>query len=611
MTQQLLITTPVNSGLGTKAPNGGDLINANFTELYAQYNVTAAEKIAGITPTTLSYEPYDLRRYGAIGNGVTDDTAAINRWITVAQVSRIGFLYPLVYLTTGNHAVTAQFNMISRGGSEYLSASPQFRLSGNATNLFNWNGLANAGPSISGVLVNGVIFNGNGFSCSDCLVAIQGLAVSTFRDCGFHSVTGSATRLRQFWDSYFDNCMWRAINAAGTNGVVIIDSRYNSDNNQNVNNVTFNRCHNEKNIGPLYYSASDSNLFIFRYINSKFECGVTYTGTDSVFNLQAASTFICKANTFHNFNSVNGYISLFTLANVAPFNISDNDFSSIDASTNYLNASGACSGFFERNTQFGGATGIVTSTSTKACRFEYPTNSSFQSDILQSFNWSQKALNGFVGVSYIGEAGPQTLTTDAASLSTTKAVVTASTASVILLSIPMQPFIGTPGSLRVGVRCKSASGAGTLSLVVNTTTFTAQNAPSTTFGTIWFDVTNDFLSIMGNSGSDRFRLITSGSNAEAVTVDGFYFQQVPWHYSKTFTYDPASIATLVSTSTTTTVTGAALGDLVDVYAPYDLQGISATGYVSLANTVTVVLFNGTAGTLDLASGSWFVRVTKK
>lgn len=39
---------------------------------------TAAEISAGITPTSYSYEPGDVRRYGAVGDGVTDDTAAIS-----------------------------------------------------------------------------------------------------------------------------------------------------------------------------------------------------------------------------------------------------------------------------------------------------------------------------------------------------------------------------------------------------------------------------------------------------------------------------------------------------------------------------------------------------
>ncbi len=79
----------------------------------------------------------------------------------------------------------------------------------------------------------------------------------------------------------------------------------------------------------------------------------------------------------------------------------------------------------------------------------------------------------------------------------------------------------------------------------------------------------------------------------------------------TFTWDPASMSTgSGETSSAVTVTGAAFGDFVQVAAPYDLQGIVCSGYVSAANTVRVRLQNGTGSTIDLASGTWKVRVIK-
>lgn len=59
-----------------------------------------------------------------------------------------------------------------------------------------------------------------------------------------------------------------------------------------------------------------------------------------------------------------------------------------------------------------------------------------------------------------------------------------------------------------------------------------------------------------------------------------------------------------------TVTGAAFGDVVDVAAPYSLQGITCTGYVHAADTVAVRLQNETGGAINLASGTWLVTVRK-
>lgn len=65
------------------------------------------------------------------------------------------------------------------------------------------------------------------------------------------------------------------------------------------------------------------------------------------------------------------------------------------------------------------------------------------------------------------------------------------------------------------------------------------------------------------------------------------------------------------TSSGITVTGAGFGDFVDVAAPYDLQGITATAYVSASNTVKIRLQNETGGAIDLASGTWRVRIRRQ
>ncbi len=76
-----------------------------------------------------------------------------------------------------------------------------------------------------------------------------------------------------------------------------------------------------------------------------------------------------------------------------------------------------------------------------------------------------------------------------------------------------------------------------------------------------------------------------------------------------FTWNPGNLVDGAGeTSAAVTVTGAVFGDYVMVAAPYDLQGITCNGYVSAADAVKVRLQNETTGALDLASGSWKVRV---
>lgn len=77
------------------------------------------------------------------------------------------------------------------------------------------------------------------------------------------------------------------------------------------------------------------------------------------------------------------------------------------------------------------------------------------------------------------------------------------------------------------------------------------------------------------------------------------------------TYDPASVATTAQTSTTVSAPGAALGDTCSPSFSLDQALVEFTCYISAAGTATVLVKNGTAGTVDLASGTLRVFVFPK
>jgi hypothetical protein len=72
------------------------------------------------------------------------------------------------------------------------------------------------------------------------------------------------------------------------------------------------------------------------------------------------------------------------------------------------------------------------------------------------------------------------------------------------------------------------------------------------------------------------------------------------------TWDAPNVAAGATTTTTVNVPGARVGDAVRVFAPVSLQGMVCTAYVSADDTVTLVLYNPTAGGINLASGLWRV-----
>lgn len=71
----------------------------------------------------------------------------------------------------------------------------------------------------------------------------------------------------------------------------------------------------------------------------------------------------------------------------------------------------------------------------------------------------------------------------------------------------------------------------------------------------------------------------------------------------TATYDPPSLADGAGTTTTVTVTGAALGDMALASFSLTTSGITITAWVSATDTVSVRFQNESGGLLDIASGT--------
>lgn len=88
MARQVINT---GSALGDRTGDNGRVaftkVNENFEELFLGgfHPQTSAEISAGVTPTSYQYEPGDVRRYGAVGDGVADDTAAIQQALDVER----------------------------------------------------------------------------------------------------------------------------------------------------------------------------------------------------------------------------------------------------------------------------------------------------------------------------------------------------------------------------------------------------------------------------------------------------------------------------------------------------------------------------------------------
>lgn len=120
--------------------------------------------------------------------------------------------------------------------------------------------------------------------------------------------------------------------------------------------------------------------------------------------------------------------------------------------------------------------------------------------------------------------------------------------------------------------------------------------------------------VVGDSGSGGTKgLVPAPAAGDAATkktllADGTWGRG---YLEATATVDPASVNTAAQTvPATITVTGAALGDLVQASFSLSLQGLILHAYVSAANTVTYSFANVTGGAVNLGSGTLKVRVYK-
>lgn len=138
------------------------------------YAITAAEKAAGVTPSNLTYPPGDVRRYGAVNDGVTDCTTAFQQ---------AGLSNGLVTVPEGTWKIA---------NVPVSSDNTWFRGAGWDTNL-------QVGAN------NATLFNVSGQNCrvSDMMWTGDGTSTSSQNGCGAY-LTNAANYMvdRVFWTGF-------------------------------------------------------------------------------------------------------------------------------------------------------------------------------------------------------------------------------------------------------------------------------------------------------------------------------------------------------------------------------------------------------------------------
>jgi len=137
----------------------------------------------------------------------------------------------------------------------------------------------------------------------------------------------------------------------------------------------------------------------------------------------------------------------------------------------------------------------------------------------------------------------------------------------------------------------------------------------------WYRKLRDYLNTSGNvpwavvnkAGSNLNELSTRNHDVlqslQGGSVGAYY--HLTRILAGSTTHDFANITAVNTATTTVTVTGAQTGDSVIVNPSTALEaGIVVYGYVSAADTVTIVANNPTAGAINPASRTYYVTVLK-
>jgi hypothetical protein len=174
---------PVNESILSQAVIGGLL-----------YPRTAAEITAGVTPTAYYYAPGDVRRYGATFDGSTDDTTALQNWLSVGG--------DLTCPVSATAKITSALTMVSNTTIRAVAGATirQYTANTNVISATSKSGIRIYGLGLYAVGSMSSYFNGQGLHVESCTdVIVESIKVTNHRGWGVQFYNCSDCHISKSW----------------------------------------------------------------------------------------------------------------------------------------------------------------------------------------------------------------------------------------------------------------------------------------------------------------------------------------------------------------------------------------------------------------------------
>jgi hypothetical protein len=536
-----------------------------------------------------------VKDFGAVGDGIADDTLAIQNAIS-SLVSTGG----TIYFPTGRYVITSQINVQSTRPI-HLVGDMSGQLYDPAQNPA---GLI-VGASIAGSLIR---YSAPSSRAQHGGGSVLGLSFYDPTGSGATPGTRSVTAALDLYDfalSSVQDCSFHWINGSAILGEFVVMS-------------TFRNNH------VRYSGATSKPAFSFPSTSAVYPCqSADFDGNrievchGAAYMVLGANSSDCKirANGFETDTAVAAANQQFLTLNGMAHQVIGNHFNRT-TTTQVTLAGQSCTvtGNSFRGNAYSTTAFVVSGNRNTITGNSFTSNrTAYEVDITGPYNvFSSNAMyySGAVRVASIGNSVTNNLlnfcTATTANLGAgndwwIQEVAGGTASSTIIANNVLSNNGGsvtTTGGIRINGTTPTATG----------NTFNAFNGSGNGAIAIRVEVSN--ATVGGNTEANCTTLISTSGIGSSVLYGNNPASGSALPLTGSATYDPPSLADGAGATTTVTCSGAALGDTALAAFSLDLQGITLTAWVSAANTVSVRFQNESGGPLDLASGTLRVRIVR-